>query len=239
MPFEQWEGYLLENSGLPGPRGNLELAYAVADLGAEAFFLGCLRFDPVAAPVNHPAEFLAFCGVLGLGRLLAEGDESHLPTIRKFASDPRWRTREAVAMALQRVGRQDLGRLMEIARDWSAGTWLEKRGAAAALAEPDLLNDPIHVRKVLDLFDSLTAAVESAPDRSDPDFRVLRQALGYAWSVVVAALSADGVLHMEHWLKSQDRDVRWIMKENLNKKRLERALPEWTALWRGKMGMHP
>ncbi len=33
-----WEPYLHEHSGLPGPRANLELARAVADLGDLALF---------------------------------------------------------------------------------------------------------------------------------------------------------------------------------------------------------
>jgi hypothetical protein len=32
---KDWDSYLLKESGLPGPRGNLELAQAFADLGAE------------------------------------------------------------------------------------------------------------------------------------------------------------------------------------------------------------
>ncbi len=152
MPIEGWEDFLLSHSGLPGPRGNLELAFAVAELGTPAFFQSCLRYDPLIAPVNHPAEFVCFCGVLGLGRLAAEGDSSNIPIIRRYASDPRWRTREAVAMALQCVGRQDMDRLLEISEDWIAGSWLEKRGAVAGLAEPDLLKDPEHVRKILVLF---------------------------------------------------------------------------------------
>ncbi len=34
-----WRGYLLEHSGLPGPRGNLELAQAAAAKGSEELFL--------------------------------------------------------------------------------------------------------------------------------------------------------------------------------------------------------
>jgi len=33
--LKDWESYLLKESGLPGPRGNLELAQAFADLGDE------------------------------------------------------------------------------------------------------------------------------------------------------------------------------------------------------------
>ncbi len=42
-----------------------------------------------------------FCGVLGLGRMVAEGKREYLQQLRHCASDPRWRTREGVAMALQ------------------------------------------------------------------------------------------------------------------------------------------
>ena len=33
--LKDWDSYLQEESGLPGPRGNLELAQAFADLGDE------------------------------------------------------------------------------------------------------------------------------------------------------------------------------------------------------------
>ena len=101
--LEDWDAYLLANSGLPGPRGNLELAQAAADEGSRALFERYLTYTPDRAPVNSPYEFLAFCGVVGLGRLLAGGEPGLLPTLRTFACDPRWRLREAAAMALQRA----------------------------------------------------------------------------------------------------------------------------------------
>ena len=66
----------MENSGLPGPRGNLELAQAVGMEGTEALFLEYLvDYSAQSAPANTPEEFLAFCGTLGLGRLVAEGQQ--------------------------------------------------------------------------------------------------------------------------------------------------------------------
>ena len=100
----RWDEYLLEHSGLPGPRGNIELAQAVALEGTLELFQRYLNYSADIAPVNSPYEFLAFCGALGLGRLLAEGDIALLQTMRRLASDPRWRMREAVAMALQQLG---------------------------------------------------------------------------------------------------------------------------------------
>ncbi len=98
-----WRDYLTEHSGLPGPRGNPEMAPAVALEGSEAMFAGYLaEFTPLeVAPVNSPQEFLYFCGVLGLGRIVAEGKREYLQQLQRSASDPRWRTREGVAMALQ------------------------------------------------------------------------------------------------------------------------------------------
>nr|HMQ56880.1 hypothetical protein [Anaerolineae bacterium] len=69
-----WDTYLLAESGLPGPRGNLELAQVVADEGDLELFQRYTGYTVDQAPVNSPYEFLAFCGVVGLGRLLAEGD---------------------------------------------------------------------------------------------------------------------------------------------------------------------
>jgi hypothetical protein len=69
--MKDWEPYLLKNSGLPGPRGNLELAQAAADVGSRAQFEAFLAYTAEVAPTNDPHEFLAFCGVVGLGRLVA------------------------------------------------------------------------------------------------------------------------------------------------------------------------
>jgi hypothetical protein len=235
-PFQDWESYLIQESGLPGPRGNLELAQVVADLGDLAFFSRCLVYGPDIAPTNDPREFVAFCGVVGLGRLIAGGERSLLTRLRPFAGDPRWRLREATAMALQRIGQQDIDFLLEIADDWSTGSWLEKRAAIAALAEPALLANPAVIHRALDLFDRVTIALQNAQNRKDQQLKVLRQGLGYGWSVVVAALPEEGTRRMERWLLSEDPDIRWVMRENLRKNRLAKAAPGWTSDWRAKIG---
>ncbi len=75
----EWDAFLMRESGLPGPRGNIELAQAVAEEGDEDLFRHYLTFGPASAPANSPREFLAFCGVLGLGRLVAEGRRAWTP----------------------------------------------------------------------------------------------------------------------------------------------------------------
>ena len=235
--LHDWDAFLLEESGLPGPRGNLELAQAVAEEGTEELFRRFLAFDAEKAPTNSPQEFLAFCGVLGLGWLLSDGKREVLDVLRMHASDPRWRIREAVAMALQRYGRVDMESLLQEMDTWSRGNLLEKRAAAAALCEPGLLGDQEQLERVLQILDRITASIHDVEDRRSDDFRALRKGLGYCWSVAVAASPEAGKTAMEKWFSSGDKDVLWIMKENLRKKRLTRMDPEWVDQWKARLGV--
>ena len=91
--LDNWIPFLKKESGLPGPRGNLELAHAVAQEGNKQQFEQFLSFQ---AEENTPEVFLVFCGVLGLGRLAAS-EPKLFEKLRAYASDTRWRVREAVA----------------------------------------------------------------------------------------------------------------------------------------------
>lgn len=230
-----WDTYLLAESGLPGPRGNLELAQVVADEGDLELFQRYTGYTVDQAPVNSPYEFLAFCGVVGLGRLLAEGDPRMLPLLQKHAADPRWRIREAVAMALQRLGEVDMDQLLSAMRAWSQGSLLEQRAAAAALCEPKLLGQADHAHAVLQILDGITASLDPITNRRDPDFLTLRKGLAYCWSVAVVALPAEGQALMEKWLVNPDKDIQWIMRENLKKARLARLDAVWVKHWRSSV----
>jgi hypothetical protein len=235
------EPYLLEHSGLPGPRGNIELGLAAAEVRSPAELRRWASLDATAAPTGGAQEFLAFCGVVGLGRLLVDGDRDALAQLRVHASDPRWRVREAVAMALQRWGGSDFDALAAAMSDWARGSWLERRAAAAALCEPVLLTDDRRVRAVLDVLAQATAGVTEADraQRRTDDFKAFRKGLGYCWSVAVAAGPAVGPpafeALVERAVAGNDRDLRWIARENLRKRRLERLDPDWVAALRGRL----
>lgn len=234
--LEEWDAYLLNESGLPGPRGNLELAQAVAEEGDLGRFERYLTYTAEKAPVNSPYEFLAFCGAVGLGRLLAEGDRTHLERLRQLASDPRWRMREGVAMALQRLGDTDMAALLDAMRAWASGTPFDQRAAAAALCEPRLLKRAEHARATLQILDRITASVEKTPRSRDEDFLALKKGLGYCWSVAVASLPDEGKALMEKWLTTNDPTIQWIMRENLKKARLGRMDAEWVKAWQVRAG---
>jgi hypothetical protein len=221
--LDDWIPFLRKESGLPGPRGNLELAYAVAEEGSKKQFEQLLSFH---ADENTPEVFLVFCGVIGLGNLAAS-EPKLFDRLRKYASDPRWRIREAVATGLQLVGNQDMDLLLKEMQKWSEGNWYEKRAVAAALAEPRLLKKPKYAKQGLKVLGEITASMEKAAEGKDESFKVLRQAMGYCWSVVVAALPDSGKPLMEKWLKSRDKDIIWMMKENLKKNRLVKMDANW------------
>lgn len=235
--LQNWEPFLLKNSGLPGPRGNIELGQAVADEGDGKLFSKLIAYDAKIAPTNTPQEFLAFCGTVGFGRLAAEGDASALKTLRQQASDPRWRVREGVAMGLQRVGDKDMARLLKEMQIWSKGNLLEQRAAAAALCEPRLLTNKNEVTKVLGILDAVTRALAQVENRKSDEFHALKKGLGYCWSVAVAALPQSGKAMMEKWFTSTDRDVNWIMKENLKKDRLRRIDAKWVERWQKRLAL--
>jgi hypothetical protein len=225
--LRNWDQFLMKESGLPGPRANLELVQAVADEGTLDLFQRYLTYTPDRASTNSPEVFLTVCGVVGLGRLLAEGDRAQLAVLRDCANDPRWRVREAVAMGLQRWGDTDMPALSKAMNNWEKGTLLERRAAAAALCEPRLLKEPQHAKRVLKLLDTITTSIVREKDRKAEDFKTLRQALGYCWSVAVVALPGEGKPAMEKWLVNSDPDVAWITRENLKKNRLKRMDATW------------
>jgi hypothetical protein len=228
--LDDWVPFLRRESGLPGPRGNLELAYAAAQEGDKKQFE---RLLAIQAKENTREVFLVFCGIVGLGKLAAR-ETDLFDRLRIYASDPRWRVREAVATGLQLAGDQDMDLLLKEMRTWSKGAWYEKRAAAAALAEPRLLKQPKHVKEVLKILGEITASMEQA-DARDEAFKVLRQGMGYCWSVAVAALPEAGKPLMENWLSSADKDIRWVMKENLKKNRLIKMDPDWVAACNAKL----
>lgn len=233
--LEDWDDYLLSNSGLPGPRVNLELLQAVYLEGEESRFLHYLREyrQPEKAPVNSQQQFLFLCGVVGLGRMLpAEGIFSEL---RLLASDPRWRVREGVCIALQYFGDRDIHSLLFEMKSWSEGSYLEQRAAVAALCEPRLLKKEDVAIQVIEIVDEVTAYLSKAQERRREDYKILRQGLAYCWSVAVVGQPNRGKKYMENWLQSEDKDVQWVMRENLKKKRLERMDPIWVQDARRKM----
>jgi hypothetical protein len=241
--------YVAANSNLPGPRGNLELAGAFEDALAgypepASLKLWDLCTDMASlaandAPANDPREFIAFCGAVGVGALGATWPalfDQAVALLRQLANDPRWRMREAVAMGLQRLLVSHRQEVLDVLEYWvsSAGP-LQLRAAAAGVAEPALLKDEETAQRALRIHRRILERVAGIETRRSEDFRVLRQALGYTLSVVVQAIPEPGFAFMRALATTPDQDIRWIVRENLKKKRLLKHFPAQVEAVRGML----
>jgi len=206
-----WEPYLKKHSGLPGPRANLELVAAVVEEGDPD------RLWRLSASAD---EFLALCGTAGLGRVALMEPDTVMTWLHELASDHRWRVREAVAIGLQRFGRESMPRLIAEMKVWAADGPYVQRAAAAALCEPALLKTSEEVVEVLAILDRITRSLGASTERRGEGFRVLRQALGYCWSIAAVAAPQNARPYLDKWLRSTDRDIAWVMRSNLAKARM-------------------
>jgi hypothetical protein len=235
--------YLVANSSLPGPRANLELAEAFSDAIHEfaaddaddcrilwnlCVELSCIA--PQDAPSNDPHEFLSFCGVRGIGAIGSVAPAYvalALDQLEEASVDSRWRVREAVAMAVHDLLATQWETTVSGLEDWvESGSWLTMRAAAAGIAEPDLLAEPRLAEAAMRFHRKILIRVYTATERSSDAFKALKKALGYTLSLVVAALPDIGFEYLRQLTCLKDRDIRWIVKENLKKSRLQNQYPE-------------
>lgn len=211
LPVEQWAMLLDANSGLPGPRANTALAAAFAVVADESALLALGTRDD---------EFTAMCVATAYG---ARADEAEYAVAAvRAASDERWRVREGVAIGLQLLGDRDDSRLTEIVTAWAdSDDPLVQRAAVAAICEPRLLRSPASAAVAVGVCERATELLARRPlaERRDADVRTLRQALGYGWSVAIAADPVPGRAAFLA-LDPSDADVAWIIAENRKKKRL-------------------
>jgi len=209
------------NSNLPGPRGNLELAFAFAEVYDD--FDTLLEWCGITedqADVNHPRSFLAFCAAVCLGKIyLREKDDKVISILKKLANDGRWRMREAVAFAFQHIGENDFNQLEKIFREWIVeSNNLEKRAILVSLAHPPFLNE-YNAEFCFEITDQVLRNM----DREN-NFDVLKKGLAFTISVFVAANPKVGFSFMKSWV-GKDKVIDNIMKENLKKNRLAGKYP--------------
>ncbi|MBN1329647.1 MAG: HEAT repeat domain-containing protein [Candidatus Heimdallarchaeota archaeon] len=229
--------YLTSKSNLPSPRGNLELANTFSQIISELsskemdqIWDICTRFVKISvkdAPVNDPKEFLTFCGVIGIGTIGSMNENLTMKTLnllKKSAEDSRWRTREAVAQALTKIIKREPQKALEELTTWiGKDNWLIMRAIAAGIADPDVLRENNELAEFgLDLHSEIFKRILQSVDRQSEEFKVLKKGLAYTLSVIVAALPGRGFEMIESLLFTDDADITWIVKQNLNKNRLKR-----------------
>jgi hypothetical protein len=230
---------LVRDSGLPGARLNLSLvgrfAAAVGEVARgpdppvaalEALLDRWAAMPEQQAPADRPEVILPCAAVAAYGEVGAVRPDWWDDEVAKLgvaATDGRWRVREVVALALQRLLDADWDRTARVLLEWAAAEDpLLVRAAAAAVAEPSLLRSEDRRASAAQVQRRAVERLRAYPaqSRRTPPVRVLRQALGFTVSVVVAA-SGDFAL-LEGMAASGDPDLRWVVRENLKRRRLRR-----------------
>lgn len=229
------EFFLREQSHLPGPRANLKLVDDVSNLLAEAVstrpedvrrVIEHLTRDARMVEVHTPGEFVVLCGVVASGMCAAiypQWRQEVIARLSGFAANASWRVREGVAMAFQRLLEAAPEETSACLRIWAdEGNCWQQRASIAAIAEPALMHDTVVRDAAFDIQQVIVKRFHAMPlpERKREDARVLRQALGYALSVMTAALPERGFALMRECAAWDDADINWVLRENLKKKRL-------------------
>lgn len=216
---------LRENSGLPGPRGNLELLHRFLREADEELIADCLaaiREDTR----NSPEEFLGMCGVAGRALRLAAKPQTLTAHLRKYAGHGSWRIREAVAIAIQELPCPTLEDRLTVTARLECDDDFTHRAIVAGLCEPRNLTSGAGMAGVFAHLHRATKRL-AHDDKLTPAQDALRKALGYGWSVAIAAAPNTGRAEFETLLRLPGKHVRWIVAENLKKTRLAKVGREW------------
>lgn len=233
--FKEIEDYLASNSNLPGPRGNLALAFKFAEsFETEAvskelvdLLIKWIHISPEDAPTNDPREFLSFCGILCLGAhyCFASLDTQALimEQFKISMNDRRWRVKEGAAMGLQKIAERDFNPVKQyFLQLYKHSNFVEKRAFIATLAHPPILSDEEVARFSLKMSDNILEEVLTVDktERKSDEFKVLSKGLQYAISVFVADLPDEGFELLRKYAKTQDPEIKKIIKSNIGKARL-------------------
>lgn len=212
-------------SGLPGTRINVAVAQALADecgrLGKKADPLidALVAEDADRAPGGTPLEFLPVCGVYALGARMAADPKrrSHgLAVLSDAAEDLRFRVRDAVPVALARVGAQGGDAFLEELEPWMDG-YFQAAAVLFAISRPEwgrLLSEPGPAS--LRLGEALALLYHaSRADRRYPGFKALGDAVVAAAGPLTARLGGPILEVLEPWAKKDDPWLRDLVVQSM------------------------
>jgi hypothetical protein len=178
--------HLCRLSGLPGPRTNHKLAWAVAlqiakyGRRADALVAELCSMNAERAPAKSAAEFLPIVGAYSLAaRFLAaiEGDGA-LAQLRSLAEDARHLVRTAAGAALEEIARVRGDELASRLASWMDG-YLAAAVAIDALTSRSWLDATQSSTELFSRLDEAFTLVESAPrsDQRSQGYRTLIKTL--------------------------------------------------------------
>jgi len=221
--------FLVANSGLPGPRGNLTLAAEASrliamDWATKRGFLKGLILDWSASG----DEYLLFVAHSAIGHVLSGNPEEMewaVPLLYEANFSPLWRAREGVTFALEALLEDRADLALSLIDEWcKLRDSIVVRNSIVALAHPTQLRRNHAQLDALERYNGI--GMEMVAKVIDPgdDVKMLAKSLGFTLSV--AAEADEGYLdEFENWIDCNIKAWRAIIKENLTKARIAKKYP--------------
>jgi hypothetical protein len=221
---------LARGSHLPGTRMNRELADAFAQscrvrgASADPVVLALARLSADEAPGATALEFLPVCGLHAIGARAAADPNvraSFLAELHAHADDLRFRVRDAVVLALSRVGQSAGDALV---RD--VGPWMDGYFHAAAVVRALALgpwNGSLHDAEAVVLrLDEALSLAQGAPRAASrwPGHKELALALEGAVPAIAQRFGVPVFDMLVRWSAVQDAGLREAISRILGAERL-------------------
>jgi hypothetical protein len=187
---------------------------------------GWSQLTTINAPVNSPRIILPCTAALTYGQIACVMPEEWQRMVTRLllaAKDSRWRVREMVATALQWMLVCNWTRTVADLDSWAKeDNPLVIRAVVGAIAEPPLLKNTEQGLAALTLQKIAVDYLRNIPQskRKTDEMQALIKALAFTLSVAIAAAPDDGFTYLESLAALTDKDIVWILQENLKKRRL-------------------
>ena len=224
--------YLSENSNLPGPRGNLTLAYKLAQLISGNWLNHTDYLKRCITEWSTDDEYLRTCRNVALGFVLAShsSEENWItPLLYEDNYNPMWRPREAVTLGLEETLRKRPEYTLKLLDQWNNGDLIVLRNTLMVLASPTILSEHASVREALRHYtEEAMKRIKQDADIKPEGYDILKNSLGFTISVAAVA-DPETLTLMKQWVESREKTWLSILANNLKKKRLAKSYPEETS----------
>lgn len=236
---ERFFSLLTVASGLPGTRANLPLAMAFATecvnagKASDKLVERMATYSADEAPGDSPLEFLPLCGVLALGARAAKEPARRKRTIaalHELSDDLRFRVRDAVPMALARIGAEMGDALVHEVASWTDG-FFQATAVLLALSDTQWLSRIEDVEAALSRLDEAYALARDAPRSAArwPGRKALVEAIGTAPAFVAARFGMPVFDRMIAWSKVEQPELRQAIEKNLHVRAIASRYPNDVA----------
>lgn len=90
---------------------------------------------------------------------------------------------------------------------------------------------------ILNILEDVTLSIANSKENKSEAFEVLKKGLAYCWNVAIVACPDKGKNLFEKWVGNKNKEIIWIVKENLRKKRLLKMDSEWVSNQMAKLSL--